>query len=682
MKDWAAELSNNPAQDGNTGAQDITQAADGGNSIDWTAEIADRPKTNNTRYNPTSPRRAEFFKSEPYKDSPASFGAAAASGTIEDLDSKIAFFAKQRFPDMPKNEAIKRYGVLNGEIVFVDDDNRVQQEIAGAPATAGEFLGETAPPIVGATVGAMVGGPPGAALGGAGGLGWRKVIGNYIGDQQTATGNALDLSMEALLNYGGAKLGEVFADKFVNRRVSRDAVKFDKDLTSAIIEKGRQLGIDVTPAEASGLSSLINQQTRLGKGFDDAGDIIGEFYKKRATQEGVAIDRFIGESPAGAVVGRELRNITSEVIQAAKDARSAVATPIYDEFVNSTTLDPRTVGRLKRDPALMREAKRVIDDPIYGLSDVKVKDPVYGTATDNMGSMRIWDAVKKRLDGKAATEKDPYLAARYSSLARNLTGIIDELHPGYANARAAFARMSPEVNAYVEGLEGTLSRGKDSTLSRSVRSLFTSQDTAPSDIARIRKHFLDRGKTKEWDETLNYWLRHQWETVRKGKGDPFGINAAGDWKKKVFGSERQQKMMRVAMGKERYDAFTDLMEVLEATSRVPKAQSMTQPATEAAKQEAIDAAPIASMTKGFGFGAVRDWWIANRTDAWRTNLAKVITNQESVDTLKQLRQLRSISPTNEKSIEIVGLALSQAGLYGGDAVISTPYAQVPQVLNQ
>ena len=160
------------------------------------------------------------------------------------------------------------------------------------------------------------------------------------------------------------------------------------------------------------------------------------------------------------------------------------------------------------------------------------------------------------------------------------------------------------------------------------------------------------------------------------------MNMAGDWRKRVFGSERQQKIMQLAMGPQRYSAFTDLMEVLEATGRVPKGQSMTQPAMEAAKQESFDAAPVASLTKGFGIGGLRDWWIANKTDAWRTSLAKVITNKDAVDTLSQLRKLRSLNPKSEKAIEVVSLALTQAGVMGGGKVLSTPPSRIPQVLDQ
>ncbi len=642
---------------------------------DWGEELLSA-KTNPVSINPTSPRRQEFVSQRPFTDDPAGAGTAMLSGTVEDVDSKIALFAKNRFPDIPLNEAVKRYGVHKGDIVFVDDNGNLQQEVAGAAATTGEFVTESGPAIVGGVIGTMLGGPYGAALGSAGGLAARKLVGQYVGDKQTAGGNAVDLAAEALLNWGATKGGELFAKHWVNRRVARDAASFNQQLTTQIIDKGRQFGIKVTPAEASGLASLINQQTRLGKGFDDAGDLIGQFYRERAGQEAAAIDDFIGVTPSGAKAGADVKAVAERTIEGAKETRRAAATPLYKQYVDNFVLPDDVVKSFTDDPLLAKYAQKVVDDPVYGFK---------GSLDDNKSSLSLWDAAKKALDDDAASaakEGKMFRASRFGSSTKKITEAVDAINPGYKEARAAYAGLSPEVDAFLEGLEGSLAKSRGKGLAQSARSLFNSADVGPMDVARIRNQFVAQGKEAEWDQTLNYWLRHQWETIKKGKGDPDGVNMAGDWRKRVFGSERQQKIMQLAMGPQRYSAFTDLMEVLEATGRVPKGQSMTQPAMEAAKQESFDAAPVASLTKGFGVGGLRDWWIANKTDAWRTSLAKVITNKDAVDTLSQLRQLRSLNPKSEKAIEVVSLALTQAGVMGGGKVLSTPPSRIPQVLDQ
>ena len=63
---------------------------------DWGEELLSA-KTNPVSINPTSPRRQEFVSQRPFTDDPAGAGTAMLSGTVEDVDSKIALFAKNRF---------------------------------------------------------------------------------------------------------------------------------------------------------------------------------------------------------------------------------------------------------------------------------------------------------------------------------------------------------------------------------------------------------------------------------------------------------------------------------------------------------------------------------------------------------------------------------------------------------
>jgi len=119
--------------------------------------------------------------------------------------------------------------------------------------------------------------------------------------------------------------------------------------------------------------------------------------------------------------------------------------------------------------------------------------------------------------------------------------------------------------------------------------------------------------------------------------------------------------MEAAMGSKRFKAFKDLMEVLEATGRVPKAQSMTEPAMQAAKAETREAAPVAStVLKPLN---LRDWWLDMKSGDWREAMAKVITSPDGIKELEKLRKLKSTSSNTEKAIEIVSTALLKSGVY-------------------
>ena len=101
-----------------------------------------------------------------------------------------------------------------------------------------------------------------------------------------------------------------------------------------------RFGIDLTPAETAGLGSLINEQTRLGMGFDEAGDLVRAFLQKRAGQVEGAVGRFIGEPPAGATVGAQAKEVGVQALDDAKAARSTAARSSYRMVTRPDVLVP------------------------------------------------------------------------------------------------------------------------------------------------------------------------------------------------------------------------------------------------------------------------------------------------------------------------------------------------------
>lgn len=638
---------------------------------DWKAELEKAGLKPVTRIegDTRSMSEMEFVRGyEPYADKTAGVLTAMGAGTIEDKDALIDYFARNRFPDDPK--AKDRYGFHNGDVVFVDDDGKLQRETAGGTEFA-KAVGEFGLQAIGGIAGAF-GGPLASGVGAAGGLAWRKNIGRGLGDKQTALGNSVDIAVEGVLSAAGAKAGDVFAKGVVNRRVASDLSRYDDALTREIIDKGKSLGIEVTPAEASNLGSLIRQQTRMTGGFDEAGDILRDFYTKRAGQEAAAIDDFIGKTPNASVAGGKAREVAAQTIDDAYAARSTAAGPLYKTGVADDILVPDEIlMRIENDPLIAQHIARIRGNPEFGLEDV------------NPRSTRFLDELKKSLDARAKQLKiagEDYRAGQVSDAAKRVRELTDDIYPVYGEARSAFASQSPEIQALEEGVEGVIARMRDPSLRRVAKTVFNPAETAPDDIARLRRHFVSQGRTDDWNDLLNVYLRNTWETQKGRMTDDFGVS--GKWRQMVYGSKRARENMKAAMGPGRFKDFENLMDVLEATSRVPKGQSMTEPARQAAEREAFDAAPIASSSKGFGVGGLREWWINAKVDAWRSDIAKVMTNAESLSTLQQLRQLKSLNPKSAEAIRVVSVALTQAGVAPGRAALSSRSSQVPPVIHQ
>lgn len=599
----------------------------------------------------------------PFEDSPASVADGALSGFIDDPQSKINFFASKRFPDDPK--AKDRYGLHRGDVVYVDDEGKLQKEVAGW-ADLARAATEYGPGFVGGAAGAMSSGPVGAATLAAGGEAWRKNIGSALGDEQTAGGNAAELAAIATVDWMGAKVGKGIG-KFINRRSARDITDFDVDATVELVDLAKQYGIEITPAEASNLGSLINQQTRIGTGFDDAGDMIKKFYERRMKQEASAVESFIGDTPNPEIAGRSARDVAQTTIDDAKVARTTASEPIYNIGVRDDVRVPDEVLQsLENDPLIWKHMEKIANDPTYGLDGVP------------RDSTRFLDATKKTLDAEAemlASRGDKYRAGVVGEAASRVRGMTDDIYPVYGEARSAFASQSGEVEALEQGIEGVLARVQDTSLKNQAQRLF-SPTANKYDIGKMRNAFKSQGQGEEWNDLVNVYLRETWEKQNTTQaGD---ISKAGNWRKSVYGSVKARDNIRSALGPERFQDFENLMKVLEASQRVPKGQSMTQPAAQAAAREKFEAAPVAEASKGFGVGGLREYWANARVDSWREDLARVITNDLSLAPLEQLRHLKSLNPRSEKAIQAVTTSLSHAGLIGSRTMLSSQPSQMPQ----
>jgi len=595
-------------------------------------------------------------------ENPASLKDTMMSATMEDPQAKLEYLASRRFPDDPT--AMNRYGYIGEDLVFLNDAGEYEKELTGKnwegnlARGAAKVIGGAGLPMAGATIGGILGGAPGAALGGAGGKAYQKLVARILGDdKETATQVGADLAGEMVLSGAGWKAGELFSDKIVDRRVVKDIGRFDSKKAEALQKMAKdRFGVDLTPAETTELGSLVNQQQHMARGFDEAGDTIKQFMQRRAGQVDAAVDKYLGTTPPAEAVGASARKVGQSAIDAAKKERSAQARPIYDEFVNdSTRLLPRdAMKQFENDPVLKRVFADVRKEGLF------VDDAV----PDH--SVTFVDSVKKQLDsmiGAAERAGEGSRAAALKSKRAKLLEVADKYEPGYAEARKAFASASPAVDALESGIEGVLANIPDSGLRGAARKILSARDASPIDVDRARKQFVAQNKEGDWNNVVKQYLRDIWEgpatkDVQAGEN----LRAGANFRKTVFGTKRQKEMMREAMGPDNYKDFENLMDVLEATGRVPGGQSMTQPAQEYAKSVKRESAPIATAVEDVLKIRLLDWWADSKATTWRNDLAKVITSPEGIGELKKLKKLRQISPGSRDAISTVITAFEKAGI--------------------
>src|SRR5262249_11512796 len=100
----------------------------------------------------------------------APIGTQMRASLAPDINDQIKRFAAARFPNLPLEKALQRYGVIDGNIVYADDQGRMQRETpslgnATGPVDAfmravrnvGAGTGPAAPQLGAAAVGTLMG---------------------------------------------------------------------------------------------------------------------------------------------------------------------------------------------------------------------------------------------------------------------------------------------------------------------------------------------------------------------------------------------------------------------------------------------------------------------------------------------------------------------------------------------
>jgi hypothetical protein len=628
----------------------------------------------------------------PYFSNPISESAAMAPAGQQAIASlptsnreKIEYFAKQRFPKDPA--AISRYGVKDGRIFYRGDDDRFyfeepsfMQPVKKAASLVGEslpFAGGVGGAIAGGVaggVGAVGGSAAGASLGDLA----RQMIAKKLGLQEQYSPS--QTATEAVLGLGGEVIGRAGVGLF-NRLAARDLERINtpaaKEEISNLQNLSEQTGVQLTPAELTNLRSLSIQQNALADLDRSSYPIVGLYRERAQKQIPAAVENVLGSiSPeASKYVGADLlREGATGAMQREIDLRTEAAKPLYEKIRN-VVLPESAVTELKADHNINRAMAEVARDPKFqqdlrGLLPIQPKElnsadkylsglysDVQGATPSTNHTIAYLDAVKQQLDfkiDKAGNMKNKNAKRILTESSNKLKNIIDQIEPGYREAREAYRAASPKVVATQTGEIGLAAKTKDESLLRIGDIMF---DTNPQNIIKNKKTFQDAGRSDEWNAGLRSFLANQFEAASKEAASGENFNVGGKFRSSVFGTDTQKEAMKAAMSPEQWRGFNDLMTVLEASARVPIGGSRTIPTGEAVSQMKREAAPIANFALNPAT-AVQRTYLDLKMGKYSEELADIITSPEG---MKKLKQLRQWSPRSKKAFEIVSQLFTRAG---------------------
>lgn len=625
----------------------------------------------------------------------ASLSDIALASFANDPEARLRYYAKQR--GIPES----RYRIVDGEVAYQDDDGKWYREkpeallrdpktlVQGLANQVGPALTAVPPAAAGiVTAPLLLTGPAGlatsmgaTALAGSVSQGAREFIANKVTGQEMSGGRVIQEGATAALGQGiGAGM-----TAWAGRNVASDISKLDRPAAEALAKKGEDRGITLTPAETTNLPSLKGQQKALGN-LTESGDHMDEFYKERAGKIRTAVDdtlNAISPQDSGEVAGKNIRTAAGKAVDQAKEARSKVADPLYAAArKNGAEVDVNPIlasiddqlevakGGIKTAlqnarSLLMREVEEAAPD------GTMVKRSVPDTRIAALHEAKL--AIDDMIDGAAQSGLGNTAKAKLKSVQSQLLDAMDEASPDYKAARETFRDASPAVNALEDGIIGVIKNLKDPNLQTAAQKLFDPKTSGPKAVSEARDA-LEKADPEAWQAIKRAWLQQNWEQAGKesmASGTDV-VNQGPKFRNLIMGDAKRRLMLERALTPEEMRGLNDLAEVLEAAGRVKPLgsdtawnQEMMKVARDEAKPAWAKAAEIVGTPQRWG-KMVGEWATERALRNKAAEVAKIITEPEA---LKELRQLRFVSPTGAKFRAGFAHIITRFGEGGVDAAL-------------
>jgi hypothetical protein len=596
---------------------------------------------------------------------------------------------------------VKRFGkTKEGRYFHVGDDRNLYEvqppKGVARLANIGGGVGPALPVATGTTAGIMT--APAAATGvglagtvaataAAGGAGeWaRQKIGDVLlGEAATNEVNPWAVAGEAA--HGGLGHGAGTAvGAWMNKNVVPDIAKYSAEATNALLEKARKAGVRLTPAEATGLESLVGDQKRL-MGVPQSANHMKEFTRERNQEAYDAFQAFLGKlSPAAQdahELGMKAKGAAETVMEGAKAARAEVTSPLYNKaFSEGVTVDTAPIARYIDDAmTTARGPIRTALEKANHLLKVPGSDQ-YDT------SLKGLDAAKKAIDdmleGLHGAEGIG-ANARYhlNNIRASLIAAMDSA-PSSSGAYQAGRKAHEAITAnVVDPTRAALSpllrlQGEESVapnLKRAAQAMFDPAGRTPDLIRTARMHFTQgkRAQPELWNGLVRQFIHEEAAGALRTMAQGEMRNVAGGVQKALT-NEPTLANIKAALSPGQWAEFSDLMDVFRAAGRAVDTNSDTAFKTQAierAKREAggwlstffRNINPAEAARNAANFFAERNY--ERQAEA----LAKTYTSRDT-EAITKLRALKDMKPNDWRRYAVVGAVLERLGMVGGEYVL-------------
>jgi hypothetical protein len=624
------------------------------------------------------------------------FGQQAVGSFASDDNEWVRHAAKSLYPDEPLEKSVQRFGKTKEGRYFHKGDDGKSYEVTpprglGRLANIGGGVGHALPVGGGTAAGiataplAVTGlglvGTMGAAGGGAvGGELLRQKIGDYLlGEASTNEVNVPKVAFEGAQSALGQGVGAGFGS-WLSRHAVPDIGRYSATQANRVLDQADNIGVRLTPAEATGLESLIAEQKRLNA-VPQSANVMKDFARERNQEVYTAFRNFLnnlGQPRDAAALGRQGAETAEGIVDAAQALRTRAVEPLYQQaereirFVSPRAAHEYIEQQLPTAKGSIRKALEVAQRELRRT----------GTEASD-ASFRGLDNTKKAIDlllenedlaTKAGIDRTAHATLR--AVRERLVAAMDNA-PGstgaYARGRQVYGQLSENmVNPTQEALAPLLNAGRsNANLVKIAQGLFDPERRSPQQIEAARR-LIERRSPELWNSFLRQYMQQETTAALKTMASGEMRNVGGGISTRLS-SEPMLDNLRAAMSPRQFQEFSDILDVFRATARAVDANSDTafkQQMIQRAKNQAGGgiARTVRNLNPAKLVENAADWFANRNYERQAEAIARIITSGDR-QAIARLRQLRQLEPGDWRRFAVLGEVLVRGGVMGADAAL-------------
>ncbi len=302
----------------------------------------------------------------------------------------------------------------------------------------------------------------------------------------------------------------------------------------SVYEAGKRLGVELTPAEASGSPILAQAEGKLGTS-EPGQEAYMQFKKKqKLAQEQSVKDLLQQVSPSKKVAAGDVRKAAQSQIDKDTQAMIKKARPHY-EAAEKQTLTPNKLNSLLKDANIEGAWSKVLKDPLY-----KAELEGFGA-----NSVKALDLTKRELDDQIAKavrggEKN---AARILRDAKDkLVTSLDKVSPEYKEARRIYAEDAKPLQDLLQGNVGKIADISDRNLKTVSKVIFDPSQTDIEVLGNLRDKI-----GKQDPEAWNRIIRNEMERRLDSKLASKTRNSGSNFYDQIVGTDRNYEQFHEAL---------------------------------------------------------------------------------------------------------------------------------------